>query len=212
MRLPRIRGEALPWLAGLSLAGLALLLIQPLFSFLALVLLLFVAFFFRDPERQAPVSEDVILSPADGRVLEIDEVDEPAFLAGPALRVGIFLSLLDVHINRSPIGGRVSYQKYQKGCFHPAFRQEAGVENERNAIGIQGGLGKALVIQVAGVLARRIECWVSEGDRVELGQRTGMIRFGSRTELFLPKAQVELLARPGDRVKAGETIVGRWLP
>ncbi len=210
MRLSRIRGEALPWLAGLGLAGLGLFLLQPLFGLPALALLLFVAFFFRDPERQVSVSAEAILSPADGRVLEIGEVDEPNFLEGPALRVGIFLSLLDVHINRSPISGRVSYQKYQKGRFHPAFRPEAGVENERNAIGIQGDVGKALVVQFAGVLARRIECWVSGGDQVEVGQRIGMIRFGSRTELFLPKAQAELLVRPGDRVKAGETIIGRW--
>lgn len=212
MKLPRIRGEALPWLVGLGLASLALFLLHPLFSLPALALFWFVAFFFRDPERRASVSPDAILSPADGRVLEIGEVDEPDFLEGRALRVGIFLSLLDVHINRSPIGGRVSYRKYQRGGFHPAFRPEAGVENERNAIGIQGDLGKALIVQVAGVLARRIVCWVSEDDQVEAGQRIGMIRFGSRTDLFLPKARAGLLVRSGDRVKAGKTIVGRWLP
>lgn len=212
MRLPRIRGEALPWLAGLALTGLVLFLLQPMLSILALALSLFVVFFFRDPVRQAHISTDTILSPADGRVLEIGEVGCPDFLEEPAMRVSIFLSLLDVHINRSPISGRVSYQKYQKGKFHPAFQQEAGVENERNAIGIQGDMGKVLVVQVAGVLARRIECWVSRGDVVALGQQIGMIRFGSQTDLFLPKTQTELLVSPGDRVRAGETIIGRWSP
>ncbi len=212
MRLLRIRREALPWLAGLGVACLALFFLRPMFSFLALALLLFVAFFFRDPERQVYNSAETILSPADGRVLEIGEVDNPDFIEEPALRVSIFLSLLDVHINRSPISGRVSYLKYQKGRFHPAFRQESGAENERNAIGIHGDPGKVLVVQVAGVLARRIKSWVSGGDQVEQGQRIGMIRFGSRTELFMPKVQVELLVKPGDRVQAGETIIGRWSP
>ncbi len=210
MKLLRIRGEAFPWLAGLGMASLGLVFLQPLLSLLILALFCFVAYFFRDPERRVTVSADAILSPADGRVMKISEESDSSFLNGPALRVAIFLSLLDVHINRSPISGFVTHQIYQKGKFHPAFRTATEIDNERNFISIQGDFGKAMVVQVAGVLARRIECWVNKGDHVEAGQRIGMIRFGSRTELFLPKARVVLKIQPGDRVKAGETIVGRW--
>jgi len=210
-RLPVV-SKAIPWLAGLGAVSLALSLWRPPPGLLPLALLAFAAFFFRDPERRVPSSPDAILSPADGRVLEISEVHEIGFLEQPALRVSIFLSLLDVHLNRSPIGGRVAYLKYEKGRFQPAFAASAGTENERNSIGIEGERGKVLVVQIAGVLARRIECWVSEGDVVQLGQRIGLIRFGSRTELFLPKGTSEVLVQAGDRVRAGETIIGRWTP
>ncbi|MEW6233061.1 MAG: phosphatidylserine decarboxylase [Chloroflexota bacterium] len=208
-RLP-VAGEVLPWLAGLGAVSFFLVLWWPTLGLLPLALLAFVAFFFRDPERQVQAPPGAILSPADGRVVEIGEVYEGRFLDQPARRVSIFLSLLDVHLNRSPIGGRVTYLKYEKGRFWPAFASSAPAENERNFVGIEGDRGKVLVVQIAGVLARRIECRVSEGDVVELGQRIGMIRLGSRTELFLPKVATEVLVQPGDRVKAGETIIGRW--
>lgn len=210
MRLPHIRGEALPYLAGLGLIGLALLFVRSWFSLPVLGLLLFVAFFFRDPDRQVTASLDAILAPADGQVTDVSEVFEEQFLKQATMRVGIFLSLFDVHINRSPIDGRVAYIKYQRGKFRPAFRAEATVENERNLVGIDGQQGRALVIQIAGILARRIECHVIEGDVLEIGQRFGMIRFGSRTELFLPKKSIEVLVKPGDYVRAGQTVVGRW--
>ncbi len=210
MRLPRIRGEAFPYLAGLGLISLALLFARSWFSLAAFGLLLFVAFFFRDPDRQVRASPDAILAPADGQVTDVSEVFEEQFLKQTAMRVGIFLSLFDVHINRSPIDGRVSYLKYKKGRFRPAFRTEATVENERNLIGLDGQRGRVLVVQIAGILARRIECHVIEGDDLEIGQRFGMIRFGSRTELFLPGTSIQVLVNPGDYVKAGETVVGRW--
>lgn len=204
------RWRTLGLMAGLGAVSLVLLRWWPTLGLLPLALLAFVAFFFRDPERRVQAPPGVILSPADGRVVEIGETNEDHFLDQPARRVSIFLSLFDVHLNRSPIGGRVTYLKYEKGRFWPAFAPGAPAENERNLLGIEGDRGKVLVVQIAGLLARRIECWVSEGDVVELGQRIGMIRLGSRTELFLPKAATEVLVQPGDRVKAGETIVGRW--
>ncbi|MCL5429298.1 MAG: phosphatidylserine decarboxylase [Chloroflexi bacterium] len=210
MRLPRIRAEALPYLAGLGLLSLVMLLMRSWFSLPALGLLLFVAFFFRDPDRQVRPSLDAILAPADGRIADVSEVFEAQFLKQTAVRVGIFLSLFDVHINRSPVDGRVIYLKYQRGKFRPAFRAPATLENERNLVGLEGQRGKVLVVQIAGILARRIECQVIEGDVLEAGQRFGMIRFGSRTELFVPEKMIEVLVNPGDYVKAGETVVGRW--
>jgi len=210
MRQLPVVSEILPWLAGLGVASLVLLLWWPALGLLLLAPLAFLVFFFRDPERQTQTTSGAILSPADGRVVEITEVYEGRFLDQPALRVSIFLSLFDVHLNRSPIGGRVTYLKYERGRFRPAFAPSASAKNERNFIGIKGERGKVLVVQIAGVLARRIDCWVGEGDVVQVGERIGMIRLGSRTELFLPKAATEMLVQPGRRVKAGETIIGKW--
>ena len=211
MRLPHLREEASVWLASLGLIGLVLLLASPWFGLPVLMLFLFVAFFFRDPDRHVEASPEAILAPADGQVIDVNEVFEERFLRQTATRVSIFLSLFDVHINRSPIEGRVTYLKYQKGRFWPAFRSEAIVENERNFMGLEGRQGRALVVQIAGILARRIVCQVSEGDALEAGQRFGMIRLGSRTDLILPKTSVEMLVSPGERVKAGETVIGRWV-
>ncbi len=211
MRQPPVVREILPWLAGLGVVSLVLVLWQPLLGLLPLTLLAFIAFFFRDPERRVEASPGAILSPADGRVVEVSEVYEDRFLGKPAHRVSIFLSLFDVHVNRSPIGGRVTYLRYQKGKFRPAFMSLASAENERNFIGIEGDHGKTLVVQIAGVLARRIECWANEGDTVEAGYRIGLIRFGSRAEVSFPKEAAKVCVRPGDRVKAGETIIGRWV-
>ncbi len=171
---------------------------------------MFVALFFRDPARQVPHQPDVITAPADGRIVEVGQAYEGRFLDQEATRVSIFLSLSDVHLNRSPIDGQVTFLRYEKGRFRPAFLSSVPAENERNLIGIDAGEHRALVVQIAGVLARRIVCWVGEGERIKKGHRIGMIRFGSRTELFLPRAAAEVLAQPGDRIKAGETIIGRW--
>lgn len=209
-RLP-IVSEILPWLVGLGIASLILLLWWPPLGLLSLALWVFIIFFFRDPDRRVQAPPDAILSPADGRVMEISEVYEGRFLERSARCVSIFLSLFDVHLNRSPISGRVSYVKHEQGKFRPAFAASAPAENERNLVGIGDDCRKALVVQIAGVLARRIECWVNDSEAVQVGQRIGMIRFGSRTELFLPKASTEILVQRGDRVKAGETVVGRWI-
>lgn len=203
--------EAFPYLGACVVLSVLTFWLSPWTSIIPGALFVFVAFFFRDPPREVPGQSDVITAPADGRVMEISEVCEGRFLNEPAVRLSIFLSILDVHFNRSPIGGRISYIKYERGRFKPAFLRDASTENERNFLGIESDRGKLLVVQIAGVLARRIACWVRVGDEVQLGQRIGMIRFGSRTDLFLPKKTAEVYVRPGIRVRAGETVIGRWI-
>jgi phosphatidylserine decarboxylase len=165
-----------------------------------LALAAFSAYFFRDPERHPPAGAGVVVAPADGRVVKVH--DGPL---GP--HVAIFLSVLDVHINRSPIAGRVERVRYREGRFLAAYDERAGDANERNDIVVAGPAGPVEVSQIAGVLARRIVCSVRAGDHLALGQRLGLIRFGSRTDLRLPpRSTVEVVL--GQRVRGGETIVG----
>jgi len=163
----------------------------------------FVLFFFRDPERVVPTMPGVIVSPADGRVLAVDQMR----LDGAAqTRISIFLSVFDVHVNRAPIGGRIGAVDYRPGRFHVASRNEASRENEQNEVTLVGEGTRVVFRQIAGVLARRIEFWKKLGDELERGQRVGMIRFGSRTEVFFdPHYRVHV--RPGDHVKGGATIL-----
>jgi len=161
--------------------------------------------FFRDPERRVPATADAVLSPADGRVTEVvDDVDE---WVGPAVRVSIFLSPLDVHVNRSPISGHVVDRVSTPGRFVPAFEPDAGMVNERCALYLEGDRARVTVIQIAGVLARRIVCRVGRGDKLEAGQRFGMIKFGSRTDCLMPRG-TDVRVRVGDRVRGGETVLG----
>jgi phosphatidylserine decarboxylase len=165
----------------------------------------FMGYFFRDPERHPPALPGAVLSPADGRVTEGGrEVIDP--FVGPARQVSIFLSPLDVHVNRAAVSGRVVDVEYRPGAFRAAYRPEAE-QNERVSIAIEGDAGRVVMRQVAGVLARRIVCRVGPGDRLEAGQRFGMIRFGSRMDVLMP-ARARVLVGVGDRVRAGETIVG----
>jgi phosphatidylserine decarboxylase len=176
---------------------------------LGLIFFLFAGFtlyFFRDPERCIPSGANLVLSPADGRVTKIEEL-EHSFIGGRGKVVSIFLSPFDVHINRSPISGTVGFMEYARGSKHPAYLKRASAENESNLIGIDGGDIKVLVKQIAGSFARRIVTWVSEGDAIERGGKLGMIRFGSRTEVFVPDS-VSLKVSVGEKVKAGESIVG----
>lgn len=162
--------------------------------------------FFRDPERESPADPRAILAPADGRVSEVAE-DRDEWV-GPAVRASIFLSPLDVHVNRSPIAGRVAATTYTPGRFVAAYREEAGRVNERCAIHLEGAGGTRItVVQVAGVLARRIVCRVVQGDKLQAGQRFGMIRFGSRTDCLMPRG-TEVRVRTGDRVRGGVTVIG----
>jgi phosphatidylserine decarboxylase len=172
-------------------------------GFLAVAIALIFAGFFRDPERRPPSGEGLVLAPADGRVVAIREGGE----AGTQL--SIFLSPLDVHINRSPIAGKVKEAQYKPGRFHAAFRDKASELNERNAITLVDPKGKRLrVVQIAGVLARRIVCHVKEGDSLDIGQRLGLIMFGSRVDVFFPPgAQIQV--SEGQRVKGGESIIGQ---
>lgn len=161
--------------------------------------------FFRDPERTPPAAGNVVLAPADGRVTVVDEAVDP--FVGAAVRVSIFLSPLDVHVNRAPIAGLVTDAVYTPGRFVAAFRREAGDVNERCAVRLQGDHARVTVVQVAGVAARRIVCRVGPGDKLAAGERFGMIRFGSRTDCYMPRG-TEVTVRAGDRVIGGVSVIG----
>jgi phosphatidylserine decarboxylase len=162
----------------------------------------FMAFFFRDPERKSPTDEGLILSAADGRVTRIESDENAKF-------VSVFLSPIDVHINRSPIEGTISKVEYVYGKKKPATSNTASFENERNSLTIENESISVVCTQIAGVLARRIVCWNSVGDHLERGQRFGLIKFSSRTDLMMPKS-VELCVNVGDRVKGGETVIAKY--
>jgi len=167
---------------------------------------LFLAFFFRDPERTPPQDAATIVSPADGRVMEV--LDES--LGGkPGHRISIFLSVFNVHVNRSPVAGRISSINYRTGKFYAAMRGRASAENEQNAFHVQTDHGEVVFTQIAGWVARRIVCWKSVGDSLVRGERIGMIRFGSRMDIWLPEA-VEILVRPGRHVAGGTSVLARW--
>ncbi len=169
----------------------------------------FTLYFFRDPERLIPEGECLIVSPADGKVVGIDSVEHVPFIDGPAKRVSIFLSVFDVHINRSPIKGKIAYRHYSPGEFLAAFEPKASVKNEQNAVGIEDADGyRILVKQIAGLIARRILCWKNPGDHVGAGERFGLIRFGSRTEIYMPlDARIEV--KLGQRVQGGASVIAR---
>jgi phosphatidylserine decarboxylase len=161
--------------------------------------------FFRDPEREVPVLTRAALSPADGRVTDIADALDP--FVGPSIRVSIFLSPLDVHINRAPVGGLVVGTTYSSGRFIAAYKADAGDKNERCSIHIQGETARVTVTQIAGAVARRIVCRVSAGDKIEAGERFGMIRFGSRTDCSMPRG-TDVRVRVGDKVTGGVTVLG----
>ena len=163
------------------------------------VLALFMAYFFRDPFRTTPEDENIIVSAADGRVTRVDKVD------GGKL-VSVFLSPLDVHINRAPISGKITKVDYVKGKKIPATSDQASLVNERNSITITGEKLTVVCTQIAGIVARRIVCWNKEGDELEIGQKYGLIKFSSRTDLLMPM-EVEVRVSVGDRVVGGETII-----
>jgi phosphatidylserine decarboxylase len=173
---------------------------------LLLVLGVFVLFFFRDPERTIPSDPDLILSPADGRVME---VVEEARGENPGRRISVFLSIFDVHVNRSPVAGRIAAMEYRQGRFYAAMRGRASAENEQNVIHVSTERGEVVFKQIAGWVARRILCWKAVGDPVTRGERVGMIRFGSRVDIWLPD-RVEILVRPGQHVTGGSSILARW--
>jgi phosphatidylserine decarboxylase len=170
------------------------------------ILTAFMAFFFRDPRRDAPADSNVVVSPADGKVTRVERV-ETENSESPTL-VSIFLSPFDVHINRAPIAGQITDVTYLKGKFLIATDEKASLVNEQNALTIQGERITVVCKQIAGILARRIVCWKHAGERVNLGERFGLIKFSSRTDIVMP-ATVEVTVSPGDRVKGGTSIIGR---
>ncbi len=172
----------------------------------AFSLMIFMFFFFRDPERVIPEGEDIFVSPADGKIIMIEEVKEDRYLKINLRMVSIFMSPLDVHVNRSPCEGRVKSVIYSPGRFLSAFKHEASLENENITMILNTEYGDVIVRQVAGFLARRAVCRVKEGDSLKRGERFGIIKFSSRVDLFLP-LNAAIRVRLGERVKAGETII-----
>lgn len=165
--------------------------------------------FFRDPNRAIRAADNEIVSPADGRVFEIEVLESTSYYDGPCKRVCVFLSILNVHINRTPFDGTVRRVQYEPGAFMNALRAESSVKNESNTIWLETPLGPMTVRQITGAIARRIICRVGEGDRLETGERFGMIRFGSRTEVYLP-CEADLCVTIGAKVKGGVTVVARF--
>lgn len=170
-----------------------------------------VGFFFRDPDRPVPPGEGLVVSPADGRVVAIDPVDEPIFIAGPALRIGVFMSIWDVHVNRAPLAGVVRLVCHVPGRFRQAFRPEAAEVNEHLLTGIETAAGPILVKQIAGILARRCVSYVSVDEALQRGQRIGLIRFSSRVDVYLP-ADAQVTVGLGDRVYAGTSALAHVAP
>lgn len=170
---------------------------------------LFILYFFRDPQRVPPQGNGLIISPADGRVVDICQVEDTAFPQGQARRVSIFLSIFNVHVNRAPSPAAVESVRYSHGKFRAAFHGKASEDNERNRMDMVTPFGPLAVTQIAGAIARRIVCDLSPGDQVQTGDRLGLIRFGSRVDLFLPlTAQVKI--SKGDTVRSARTIMARF--
>jgi phosphatidylserine decarboxylase len=204
----RALGESL-WILGVLAAGLLASAVWfpaawPVFG----VLLVFSLYFFRDPERRPPRDETLAVAPADGRVVEVKETAENQVLNQSVKRVTIFLSVFDVHVNRAPISGRITHSEPMKGRFLDARNPASSEMNARRTWAIKGNGNTVVVRQITGAIARRICAWKKVGDAVERGERFGMIRFGSRTEVDLP-LETEILVKPGERVLGGETPIGR---
>ncbi|MCG8401865.1 MAG: phosphatidylserine decarboxylase family protein [Firmicutes bacterium] len=202
-----IAKESIPYLSVSFIAGVVLYLVTPLLALLPAVLFLFFAFFFRNPARRIPLNESHILSPADGRVMSVETVDENTFIKGRAIKVSIFLSVFNVHFNRAPVGGEIACTTYRPGKFLPAFKSHASDINERNTLGIENNRIRVLVHQITGFVARRIVCYRQKNDYLEQGQIFGLIKFGSCVEILFP-ASVKVQVQEGQKVKAGITVIG----
>lgn len=175
-------------------------------AFVLLLLALWVAYFFRDPERVGDRGPSLVVSPADGKLIMITEVDEPSFVKGRAIRLSIFMNVFNVHVNRYPVDGVVKYIHYNKGKFFNAAAEKSSLENEQMSVGIETGRHRVLVRQIAGLIARRIVTYSKLGESVKQGDRMGIIRFGSRVDVFLPLGST-IRAKLGDATTAGVTIL-----
>jgi phosphatidylserine decarboxylase len=176
----------------------------------ALLVTAFVLNFFRDPERQAPADPHAILAPADGRVIKVTSMRDDRFLNGEATLVSIFMSPLNVHVNRVPVSGRVVDIRYNPGKYFRAFADKASLDNEQNAVVVEDDQGRRLCfVQIAGFLARRIVCHLQVGAAIARGTRYGMIKFGSRADIYLPPGAA-VAVQVGDRARGGETVIARW--
>ena len=209
--------NAIPMLIiGFSLILLSGFVLQNAWSWisaiLGIIIILFTLWFFRDPQRIIPSSAisdpSIIIAPADGKIVEIIEMEEKEFFKGKARQISIFLSPLDVHVNRSPVSGTVDFYRYMQGDYMVAWHPKASELNEQSRIGVQNEFGKVFFKQITGVLARRIVCTVTQGDVLETGEQIGMMKFGSRMDIILP-LDAEILVHKDERTRGGETIIAR---
>ena len=210
MRIPLAR-EGYPFILA-SIFGTIILFLAGLksVSYLSGGLAVFIISFFRDPEREIPHETAAIISPVDGRIIIVDRVFEDRFMKQDAIKISIFMNVFNVHVNRVPASGKVSGVFYNPGKFFSADKDKASLENEQNALLIEAKNGKRFVVnQIAGLIARRIVCYAKEGDKIERGKRFGMIRFGSRLDVYLP-VDCRINVKVGDKVKAGSSILAYW--
>jgi len=208
-RLPLAR-EGYPLIGGAAAVTVLLALFGwTIPAVIGLVLTAFVLNFFRDPDRTGPTDPRLILSPADGRVIKIAAVRDERFLNGDATLVSIFMSPLNVHVNRIPMSGRITDIRYNPGKYFRAFADKASLDNEQNAVLMENDHGRLCFVQIAGFLARRIVCYLQVGMSVERGQRYGMIMFGSRADIYLPPA-AQVRVKIGERAYGGTTVIGEW--
>jgi phosphatidylserine decarboxylase len=206
--MPRIAPDGYPFIIVFALISILLYIFgKPWTAVLPLTITLFMALFFRDPERTTPGDKGIFVSPADGKVILIKDVYEKDYLKSDSKEISIFMSIFDVHVNRAPCDGTVNLVEHFPGQFLAAYKDAASIKNENTIMVLEGNDGNVLVRQVAGLLARRIVCKAKVGDVLRRGERYGMIKFGSRLDIYLPK-DIEIKVKLGDKVKAGETVIG----
>jgi phosphatidylserine decarboxylase len=206
----RIAPEGWPFIAAALAIAVALAVFRLWVPFGAWMLLaLWVIAFFRDPVRQGPRGAKLVIAPADGKVISVIPMAESTFVAGSAVRISIFMNVFNVHVNRYPTDGRIEHRAYTAGKFFNAAAEKASAENEQSSVGIATSHGRILVRQIAGLVARRIVTDGSKGEIARQGERMGIIRFGSRVDVFVP-AGVQVRAKVGDVTKAGQTIIAEW--
>ena len=208
-QIPPIHPEGYPFIGGFALASLILFWIWTPLGWIGTVLTVWCALFFRDPVRVTPIRDGIVVAPADGRVSRIVNAVAPKELElgeRPLPRVSIFMSVFDCHVNRSPLAGKIERMIYHHGAFLNADLDKASEDNERNCLVIASEIGRIAVVQIAGLIARRIVCFVREGSTVGAGERIGMIRFGSRVDVYLPEGVRPLIAE-GQTAIAGETVI-----
>lgn len=206
----RIAPEGRPFIIGAAIIGVIFVLLGWMVTAFAwAVVLAWVVAFFRDPQPKGAPSPDALIAPADGRVVSVIETDEPAFFGERAVRISIFMNVFDCHVNRYPCDGVIAYRHYHRGAFGHAGTDKASVDNEQASVGMETPRGKVLVRQIAGLIARRIVTDGSLGMPVRQRARLGMIRFGSRVDLFLPRG-TRVRVKVGDRTRVAETVVAEW--
>lgn len=189
-------------------AGYPFIILLAILSPITSIITLFMLYFFRDPDRKIPKKDGVVVSPADGKVIIADQTEETKYFHEKRPQVSVFMSLFNVHVNRSPMDGKVVMVKHNKGRFMPAFKEEASLKNENIEMILETGHGKTLVRQVAGLIARRTVCRAAPGDSLKRGERFGIIKFSSRVDIYMPQ-EYKITVKTGDTVKAGETIIAK---